>query len=52
MLTEWVPYFVEGLPLGDITFKLELLDQDNNLVDSPFNSIERTVTLQESNDPV
>ncbi len=45
MLTEWVPYFVEGLPMGEVTFKLELLDKTNDLVNSPFNTIERTITL-------
>lgn len=47
MLDEWVPYFVEGLPMGENTFKLELLDANGSLVDSPFNSVERTITLSE-----
>ncbi len=46
MLNEWVPYFVEGLPMGENTFKIELIDPDGNLVDSPFNSEERTITLE------
>ena len=48
MLTKWVPYIVKGLPMGDNTFKLELLDKDGNLVDSPFNPVERTITLKPS----
>ncbi len=47
LLTEWVPYFVEGLPLGENTFKLELLDENDQLVDSPFNPVERTIILKE-----
>ena len=47
MLTEWVPYFVEGLPMGENTFIIELLDGDGNLVDSPFNRTERKITLEE-----
>jgi hypothetical protein len=46
MITEWLPQFVEGLPMGENTFKLELLDGEGNLVDSPFNPVERTITLE------
>ena len=45
MITEWAPYFVEGLPMGENTFKLELLDADGNLIDGPYNTVERTVNL-------
>lgn len=48
MIDKWQPYFVEGLPMGQNTFKLELLDAEGNLVESPFNPVERTVTLQAS----
>ena len=51
MLTKWVPYFVEGLPMGENTFKLELLDKDGNLVKNPFNPVERTITLEAENNP-
>lgn len=51
MLTDWVPYFVEGLPMGENVFVLELLDSNGNLVDSPFNRIERTITLEEGSPP-
>lgn len=44
-LTEWAPYLIEGLPLGEVSVKLELLDADGALVSSPFNPVERTVTL-------
>ena len=47
MISQWVPHFVEGLPMGENTFKLELLDQDGNLIPGPFNSVERTVILSE-----
>lgn len=46
MLTDWSAYIVEGLPMGDVKVKLELLDSNNNLVESPFNPSERTVTLE------
>lgn len=51
MLTDWVPYFVEGLPMGENVFILELLDADGNLVDSPFNRVERTISLEEGSPP-
>ncbi len=47
MITEWAPYQVEGLPLGEVTVKLELLDADGNNVPGPFNTVERSVTLSE-----
>jgi hypothetical protein len=46
ILTEWVPYFVEGLPMGENEFIIELLDANGNLVESPFNRTERTITLE------
>ncbi|MCW5907184.1 MAG: hypothetical protein KIS94_04950 [Chitinophagales bacterium] len=45
-LTKWAPYYIEGLPLGDVKVKLELLDKKGNLVQSPFNGAERTVSLK------
>lgn len=48
LLPKWVPYFIEGLPLGENTVQLELIDKDGNLVDGPFNnSGERTFTITE-----
>ena len=49
ILSEWVPYFVEGLPLGENTFQLELIDAEGVMVDSPFNKVTRTITLSEDN---
>lgn len=45
MLTKWIPYVVEGLADGEVTVKLELLDAEGNVVNSPFNPVERKVTL-------
>lgn len=47
LLIDWKPYLLEGLPMGENTIKLELLDKDGNLVDAPFNPVERTITLSE-----
>jgi hypothetical protein len=48
MLDIWQPYFIEGQGMGEMTVKLELLDNEGNLVASPFNPVTRTVTLKES----
>lgn len=47
-LTEWVPYVVEGLAMGEQTVTLRLLDKDGKQVAGPFGKVERTVTLSES----
>lgn len=44
--TKWAPYIIEGLPLGEVKIKLELLDANGQLVPSPFNPVERTATLE------
>ena len=46
IIEEWTPYYIEGLPLGEVTVKLELLNSMEELIDSPFNPVERKVTLQ------
>ena len=45
-LTKWVPYIIEGLPLGKAMVKLELLDKNDKPVKSPFNGKEREFTLK------
>ena len=47
MIDEWAPHYIEGLPMGEVNIKLELLDAAGNPVPGPFNSVERTVTLEE-----
>lgn len=46
MIDEWQPYGIEGLPMGENTFKLELLDANNNVIPGPFNTVTRTITLK------
>lgn len=45
-ITEWQPYVIEGLSAGEATISLELVDAEGNTVDSPFNPVTRTVTLE------
>ena len=46
-LTKWMPYAIYGLPMGENTIKLELIDKDNNVIPGPFNTVERKITLSE-----
>ena len=47
MITEWAPYYIEGLEKGEVTVKLELIDKDGNNIPGPYNTVERIVTLAE-----
>ncbi|MTI19743.1 phosphopeptide-binding protein, partial [Fulvivirga sp. RKSG066] len=47
MIDEWAPHQIEGLPIGEVTVKLELLGENGQLVSSPFNPVERKVTLEQ-----
>ncbi len=49
-LDSWQPYYIEGLPMGENTIKLSLVDKDGKLVDTPLNPVSRTFTLKE--DPI
>jgi hypothetical protein len=46
IIDEWAPYYIEGLPKGEISIKLELINSDGVLIDSPFNPSYRIVTLE------
>jgi len=46
MIDEWAPYYIEGLSTGEVTIKLELLNSNGKLIDSPFNPVVRLVTLK------
>ncbi|WP_435622784.1 hypothetical protein [Flagellimonas sp.] len=46
MLTEWAPYVINGLPMGEVSIQLELLDGEGNPIEGPFNTVNRTVTLK------
>jgi len=48
ILNQWLPYTIEGLPMGENTIKLELIDKDSKVVKGPFNTVERKFTLKAS----
>ncbi len=45
LLDRWLPYIMEGLPVGQNTVKLELVDPSGALIPGPFNSVTRTFTV-------
>ncbi|WP_086542266.1 hypothetical protein [Algoriphagus antarcticus] len=47
MITDWAPYVIKGLPKGEVSIRLELLDGDGNLLPGGFNDVTRTVTLKD-----
>ena len=46
-LTEWKPYFLEGLPMGTNSVTLELIDKDGKTVEAPNNPVTREFDLME-----
>ena len=46
-VTEWAPYAIKGMPMGENTIELELKDKEGNFIEGPFNKVKRTVTLEE-----
>jgi hypothetical protein len=46
VLAQWKAYIIEGLPMGENTIRLELIDKDGKLIAGPFNdSGVRKITL-------
>ena len=37
IITDWSAYFLEGLGFGEHSFRIQLLDKDNNPIEGPFN---------------
>lgn len=46
ILTEWAPYFIEGLEKGKLEVRLELIDAQGKLIPGPYNDVTRTITLE------
>jgi hypothetical protein len=46
IIDEWAPYYIEGLPKGEINIKLELINSDGNMIETLFNPSTRTVILE------
>lgn len=46
IIDKWTPYVMTGLPMGENSVKLELLNWGGTLLQSQFNPVERTFTLE------
>ena len=51
-IDEWQPYYIEGLPMGENTVELTLLDAQGKAINSPLNPVKRTFTLKDDEIPV
>ena len=45
MIDTWQPYYIQGLPMGENTIELTLVDGNGHAVDAPLNPVSRTFTL-------
>jgi len=45
MIDKWQPYVLDGLPMGENTVTLTLVDANGQRVDAPLNPVSRTFTL-------
>jgi len=45
-ITKWQPYYITGLPLGENTVSLALVNTDGNKLSAPYNPVSRTFTLR------
>jgi len=45
-ITKWQPYYIEGLPLGENTVSLALVDIEGNKLSAPYNPVTRKFTLR------
>ncbi len=48
LLDTWRPYYIEGLPEGDNTIKLSLLDSTGTFVNAPLNPVTRTFQIEKT----
>ncbi len=46
IITEWGPNVITGLPMGEVTIQLELVDATETLIPGPFNKVIRKITLK------
>ena len=45
LITDWAPYTISGLPSGENTISLELIDSKGTFIEGPFNKVTRTITV-------
>lgn len=45
-ISKWQPYYIEGMPMGENTITLTLVDKDGKKVDTPLNPVTRKFTMK------
>jgi len=45
-ITEWAPYVINGLGKGEVSIRLQLVDNNGNPIPGPFNDVTRKVMLE------
>jgi len=45
VLTQWVPYYIYGIPSGSHTVQLELINEKNEVAPGIFNKVTRTIQV-------
>jgi len=46
-ITKWAPYFIEGLSMGTHTIEIQLMDNENQFIEGPFNYEKRNIYILE-----
>ena len=46
LIEDWAPYYIEGLEEGENQIKLELIDSNGNLIETPFNPSIKTFMIE------
>lgn len=47
LITEWIPHVIENMPMGENKIQLTLVDENLEPIPGPFNSVTRTIMLEE-----
>ena len=47
VLDTWQPFYIEGLPIGENSITLTLVDEKGRLMDTPLNPVTRKFTLEQ-----
>lgn len=48
IITSWQPYYIEGLPDGENTITLTLMDRTGKVIDAPLNPVTRKFDLEKT----
>ena len=46
LIEDWAPYYIQGLEEGENQIKLELIDSNGNLIETPFNPSIKTFMIE------